>query len=101
LPGALGKVHVPWQQLREAGGSFIRNSWDFLRCRQQYFAGMRTLFGRFYEAIRHGGEPPIAYSEILRITRWMDEIFRQCPWDFPAEDEAPEKEHALITAGKE
>lgn len=101
LPGALGKVHVPWLHLREAGSNFIRNTWDFIRCRQQYFAGMRSLFGRFYEAVRQNGEPPIAYGEILRVARWMDEIFRQCPWDFPTEDSATAAEPALAAAGKE
>jgi predicted dehydrogenase len=78
LPGALGKLDVPWQQLREAAGNLRRNTWDFLRCRQHYFAGMRELFTRFYAAIRAEQEPPIPYEEIRRVTAWMDEIFRQC-----------------------
>jgi predicted dehydrogenase len=100
LPGALGKVHVPWLQFREAGSNFARNAWDFLRCRQQYFAGMRMLFGRFYEAVRQSGEPPIAYSEILRVTQWMDEIFRQCPWDFPGDEGSSEADLVMSAGGR-
>lgn len=81
LPGALGKVDLPWQQCQEAVGNLRRNTWDFLRCRQQYFAGMRELFTRFYTAIREEGEPPIPYRDVRRVTHWMDEIFRQCKDD--------------------
>jgi predicted dehydrogenase len=78
LPGVLGKLDLPWQQLREATGNLRRNSWDFIRCRQHYFAGMRELFTRFYTAIREEGDPPIPYGDIRRVTAWMDEVFRQC-----------------------
>lgn len=87
LPGALGKIHVPWMQWREAGSNLYRNTWDFLRCRQQYFSGMRELFARFYQSVLTGKEPPIPYDHISRVTRWMDAIFAQCPWDFPAANE--------------
>lgn len=77
LPGALGKLDLPWLQLCEATANLRRNSWDFFRCRQQFFAGMRQLFTRFYAAIREDGEPPISYADIRRVTQWMDEIFRR------------------------
>jgi predicted dehydrogenase len=78
LPGALGKLHLPWQHLREAARTLASNSWNFIRCRQQYFLGMRRLFTSFYTAIQSEGPPPIEYTEIRRVTAWMDQIFESC-----------------------
>jgi len=75
LPGAFGKLHVPWLQWREAGRNLRRNAMDFLASRQQYFAGMRELFIRFQRSVREEGPPPIAYPDIIRVTAWMDAIF--------------------------
>jgi predicted dehydrogenase len=81
LPGALAKVDLPWQHVREAMRNLRQNTWDFLRFRQQYFAGMRELFRRFYASILAGQQPPIAYGQIRRVTAWMDDIFEQCDQD--------------------
>jgi predicted dehydrogenase len=78
LPGPFAKLEVPLQHLREATGSFGRNLWKFLRCDLHYFAGMNRLFTLFYRAVQEGGEPPIPYQEIRRVTAIMDEIFRCC-----------------------
>lgn len=75
LPGALAKVEMPLRQMGEAARSAARNAYRFLRARQHYFAGMRALFEAFYQAILDGGEPPIPFGEIRRVTALMDQIF--------------------------
>jgi predicted dehydrogenase len=75
LPGAFGKLEVPWRQFCEAAGSLKRNVRSFFRSELQYFAGMQGLFSAFYGAILGGRESPIAYSDVLRVTDIMDRIF--------------------------
>jgi predicted dehydrogenase len=78
LPGAFGKIQVPWRHFREAGRALGRNVGRFLRSDLHYFAGMNRLFRLFYRAVREGGEPPIPYREIQRVTAIMDTIFGAC-----------------------
>jgi predicted dehydrogenase len=79
LPGAFGKLDVPFRQLRESMRHLARNAWQFVRGDLQYFAGMNTLFRRFYQAAAVGAAPPIPYAEIRRVTAIMDAIFAACP----------------------
>jgi len=76
LPGALGRIEAPGRDLLAATRQFAGSLWKFLRCRLHYFAGMRGLFERFYDAIRQGGEPPISYREIRRVTLLLDRIYQ-------------------------
>jgi predicted dehydrogenase len=78
LRGPFVKLEVPFRQLTEAARSLARNSWRFFRSDLHYFTSMYRLFGRFYQAIREGGEPPIPYAEIRRLTAIMDQIFACC-----------------------
>jgi hypothetical protein len=78
LPGAFGKIEVPFRQLREAGRSLGRNLRRFLRSDLHFFAGMNRLFRLFYQAVREGDAPPIPYAEILRVTDIMDRAFACC-----------------------
>ena len=39
---------------------------------------MKQTFFRFYEAVLEGGEGPVPYGEILRVTEIMDRIFAEC-----------------------
>ncbi len=81
LPSAFGRLAPAFDQgvqfLREGGKNLLR----FARSDFHYFTAMNTLFARFYDSIRSGGPPPIAYRDILRVAGWMDEIFRQAPQD--------------------
>lgn len=77
-PGPFGKLEMPLRHLLEAGKSFGRNSWRFLRSDLQFFAGMNQLFRQFYAAIRDGGESPIPPRDIRRVTVIMDDIFNAC-----------------------
>lgn len=79
LPGALGKLEAPLRRSREAARAWRRNVWRFVRSDIHYFAGMRELFERFQLAIHSDAHPlPIAPSEMLRVTRIMDDIFTEC-----------------------
>jgi hypothetical protein len=78
LPGALGRLEAPFRQWRESARTLRRNAWRFARSDMHYFAGLRELSRRFYAAIQSGGDPPIPYTEIRRVTALMDHIFDQC-----------------------
>ena len=78
LPGPFGKMDVPFRQAGESLRLMARNAWRFLRRDLHYFAGMNRLFGLFYRAVTEGGDPPIPYTEIRRVTALMDAIFECC-----------------------
>lgn len=78
LPGAFGKLEAPYRQFGNSLSNLGRNVWRFARAEHHYFAGMRTLFERFYLAIQGSGALPIEPEEIHRVTRLMDQIFEQC-----------------------
>ncbi|HKB02900.1 MAG TPA: Gfo/Idh/MocA family oxidoreductase [Gemmataceae bacterium] len=84
LPGAFGKLDVPFRQMRESFRQLRRNVWQFLRGDLQYFAGMNRLFRRFYAAAAAGSAPPIPYCEIRRVTAIMDAVFAACQIEQPA-----------------
>jgi hypothetical protein len=79
--GPFAKIEVPILHVREAAGSLASNLRRFARSDLHYFTGMNRLFDLFYRAIREGGEPPIPYSEIRRVTSILDQIFRCCRGD--------------------
>ena len=79
LPSAIGRLVPPfqqgWRMIRSGRGNVRR----FLRSEFHYFAGMNRLITAFYSSIREDGPLPISYRDILRVSSWMDEIFRQVP----------------------
>lgn len=77
-PGAFGRIESPWRDWRQGARNLRRNVWRFVRSDLHYFAGMRGLIEAFCNAILSGSSPPIAYDEMRRVTRIMDEIFQQC-----------------------
>jgi predicted dehydrogenase len=79
LPGAFGRLEMPWRRRQQASRAFRNNLWRFMRSEISYFAGMRTLFEQFQNTVRNPGTPwPVSPEEMLRVTRLMDEIFRAC-----------------------
>jgi predicted dehydrogenase len=78
LRGSLAKLELGFHQVQESLGGFVVNVAKTFRNELHYFAGMQRLFDLFYQAIRKGGEPPIAYAEIRRVTALMDQIFECC-----------------------
>jgi predicted dehydrogenase len=78
LPGAFGKIESAFRHWREAARNFRRTAWRFVRSDIHYFAGMKNLFEQFHNSIANGTPTPIAPDDIVRVTRWMDEIFDLC-----------------------
>ncbi len=76
-PSALGRLIPAFQMAGRYLSAGKRNLQGFRRHEFQYFAGMSTLVERFYDGIRTGGEPPIAYAEILRVVDVMDRVIEQ------------------------
>ncbi|MBL8848860.1 MAG: Gfo/Idh/MocA family oxidoreductase [Planctomycetaceae bacterium] len=77
LPGAFGRLETPWRNWRQSARCLRRNVGRFLRSDLHYFAGMRGLIEAFCNAIQAGGPPPIAYTEMRRVTHLMDRIFAE------------------------
>ena len=50
---------------------------SFSHARFHYFDGMRRLLSEFYLSIERDTPPPIAYTEILRVSSMMERIFEQ------------------------
>jgi len=88
LPGALAKIELPLRSACEATHNFGVNVLRFCRSELQYFAGMRSLFDRFYAAIAARTAPPISHHDALRISELTDAIFDACRT--PAHDERRE-----------
>lgn len=78
LPGAFGRLETPWRDWRQAARNLRRNIRRFIGSDLHYFAGMRGLIEAFCTAIQTGGAPPIACSEMRRVTLLMDRIFDVC-----------------------
>jgi predicted dehydrogenase len=79
LPSAFGRLTPAFSQGRQYLREARRNLGRFARNDFHFFAGLNRLFGRFYGAILEDGPPPIPYRDILRVSAWMDEIWRQVP----------------------
>ena len=77
-PGAFGKIEVPLRALRESSGQAASAAVRFLRARIHYFAGMKTLFEAFYEAVRSGGACPVPEDDVVRDASVMDDVFEAC-----------------------
>ncbi|HWL10171.1 MAG TPA: Gfo/Idh/MocA family oxidoreductase [Planctomicrobium sp.] len=78
LPGAFAKLEAPWQQFGNALWNLSNNVRRFAMADIHYFAGMKTLFERFYEAIQNGTPLPVPHAETYRVTHLMDRIFDHC-----------------------
>ncbi len=78
LPGAFAKLELPWKHLRNSIWNSTNNLWRFAKADIHYFAGMKTLFEKFYESIQTGSESPVSAHEVHRVTLLMDRIFEHC-----------------------
>ena len=77
FPTAVGRLVPPFKFTWKALGQATRNVGEFARSRYHYFAGMNRLLSCFYDSIRNDSVIPIPYTEILRVSELMDEIFAQ------------------------
>ena len=55
----------------------LDNLTRFANAELQFNDGMNRLFRLFYQAVRDGKPSPIPMTEAVRVTRILDEIFRQ------------------------
>jgi predicted dehydrogenase len=77
FPSALGRLFPPFLTARDYLRQGLRNMNSFSHARFHFFDGLRRLLTEFYLCIANDSPPPIAYSEILRITSMMERIFAQ------------------------
>ncbi len=77
LPSAIGRLVPAFEQSLQLARAGTRNLGRFAHSDFHYMAGMNTLIDRFYRCIVDGGEPPISYRDILRISAWSEEIYKQ------------------------
>ena len=77
LPGSIGRLSgtfgQAWQYFREGGRNVIR----FTRSRYHYLEGLNFLLNSFYDSIIRDTPVPIPYTEMLRVSAMMDELFEQ------------------------
>jgi predicted dehydrogenase len=76
LPSAIGRLLTPfassWEYLRAGGANVLR----FAHHDFQFFAGLGELVRRFYTSIENETAPPIAYHDILRVSRMLENIWQ-------------------------
>lgn len=79
LPSAIGRVVPAFQQGARFFEQGLKNVARFAKSDFHFFRGLHHLIRSFYESILHDAEPPIPYRDILRVSAWLDEVFRQAP----------------------
>jgi predicted dehydrogenase len=77
LPGAIGRVWCSFGQARQYFRESGRNVFRFARSQYDYLDGLNFLLNAFYDSIIHDTPVPIPYTEMLRTSAMMDEIFAQ------------------------
>jgi hypothetical protein len=77
FPSALGRLFPPFLMAKDYLRQGLKNVNSFSHASFHYFDGMRRLLEEFYLSIEKDLAPPIAYSEILRVSAMMDRIFEQ------------------------
>ncbi len=79
LPGPVARarnVFVPAKRLIKEGFSYLCNT---LTGKDRFFSGMGNLFDLLYDHIlSDNSSPPVPYADVLKTSRIMDEIARQC-----------------------
>jgi predicted dehydrogenase len=81
LPSAIGRLVPAFMQAGEYLKQGARNVARFAKSDFQFFAGLKTLLERFYDAIEQGTPPPYATRDIVRVSAALDEIWRQIDQD--------------------
>lgn len=79
LPSAIGRVVPAFQQGARYIEQGVKNVVSFARSEFHFLTGLHRLIRSYYESILRDAEPPIPYRDILRVSEWLDEIFRQAP----------------------
>jgi predicted dehydrogenase len=77
FPSSLGRLVPPFLVSKDYLRQGLKNMNSFSHARFHYFDGMRRLLSEFYLSIMEDTQPPIAYSEILKVSAMMERIFEQ------------------------
>lgn len=77
LPSAVGRLVPPFQQTADSLRGAARNVSRFMRSEFHFFDGLNRLTQQFYRSIANDTEPPIPYSQILRVQLVLDEVIQQ------------------------
>lgn len=77
VPTALGRLIPVGVRMVGAARQLGRNVMQFGRSEFHHFAGLRRLIDEFHQAVMDGAEPPIPLSELERMSRIQDDIWRQ------------------------
>lgn len=77
LPSAIGRLLPAFDQAFQFARQGGKNLRRFKDSEFHFFAGLNELIRRYYESILSGGEPPISYRDILRISSMMDQSWKQ------------------------
>lgn len=92
VPKVIGKSLPNIDESYQLLSQLVYNTINFVRGKIRYYPGMKTLIGRFYEAIRTGGVPPVAMEEggeVVRVTeRIWTSVAREDATDAPLAMEA-------------
>jgi len=76
-PSAIGRLLPAFGQAWQFAREGLRNTRALAGGDFQFFSGLKRLFHMFYQSISDGAPLPISTRDMLRISRWMDEIFAQ------------------------
>ena len=79
LPSAIGRVVPAFQHGARYLKAGARNVARFAKSEFHFFDGLHYLIRAYYESVLHDAPVPIPYKDILRVSAWLDEIFRQIP----------------------
>ena len=91
VPTALGRLIPVGVRMVGAARQLGRNVVQFSRSEFHHFAGLRRLIDEFHQAALDGTEPPIPLSELERMSRIQDDIWRQI-----SDSSAADGSHGLV-----
>jgi predicted dehydrogenase len=77
-PGPFRRLQWARNDKKEAQREYRRQLIGFLRAELFFFQGMNNLFRRFYGAVCGENKEPIPISEAIRVTRIMENLFKDC-----------------------
>jgi predicted dehydrogenase len=77
LPGPIGRLACALDHTRQLGWQTLHNLVRFVRSDFQPLPGLGFLTAEFYKCIESGGEVPISYAHMLRVSTLMDRVVQQ------------------------
>ncbi|MCU0691483.1 MAG: Gfo/Idh/MocA family oxidoreductase [Polyangiaceae bacterium] len=77
LPSSLGRLVPAFEMAGRFAKEGARNVLRFAKSDFHFFAGLSKLIELYYRSILDDRPPPIPHRDILRISAWSEEIYRQ------------------------